>query len=95
MVALALNDDIFEQRDKSGGNGECVAIIEAAWRRTENGAESVVLVEEGGRFVRYLLANEDNVVVAMEFVLYNLPVMLDDDGSHVDKKVGVDTLTDL
>ena len=95
MVALTLNDDIFEQRDKSGGNGECVAIIEAAWRRTENGTESIVLVEEGGRFVRYLFADENNVVVAMEFVLYNLPVVLDDDGSFVDKEVGVNTLTDL
>lgn len=35
------------------------------------------------------------MIPVVEFVLYDLPIVLDDDGAFVDEKVGVDSLADF
>ena len=97
MVVLTLTsyDDVFEQRNELSWDGECIAIVEATWRRTKDGSKGVVSVEKEGSFGVDLLADVYDGVVAVLLVLDNLPILLDDDRSLINKKEGINLLSNL
>ena len=95
VLTLAGYDDIFEQREELGGDGEGVVVVEGVWWGTQDRAEGVAAVEEGGDFEVDLLADIDDVIAAVHLVLYNRPVRLEDDGSFVEQEIGVDSLSEL